>query len=611
MYLECTPEFDDCGPDDVEGPYCLFHKPNKSEEEAERFYEEIKKRGKIEKYEDEDGKEKKRLVLEERQFWRSFVFPEIPENIDSSLFFSGSVFEEGVNLCESKFKEKAFFKNTVFKEDVKFRKAEFDRIAVFEKAEFEGSADFFASFKELATFRGARFGGVVYFGEAVFEKNANFQATDFEKEAEFNRTVFEENANFEGDKIGLQPLDRRKKFEDKASFRGAEFQGIANFSGRKFKEKADFKGVKFQDDAIFVASEFKLAIFKRDEFEGEADFGLATFEEKANFGGSKFEEKADFGGVTFEESANFRTCKFKENGYFFKLALGKNSILNFSQAIFEKRGQFKLDYINYANFEGSELRKVKFINVLLSKLNLHDAILEDAYISSANWGNDEKWTCREEKEIGSSEKCGVCGTVIINPSQNCEVCGTNLEGNKKERDKTREEQYKRAENVYRSLKESLEREGNKEKADEMFVKEMRMKRQRKKESNSLIKKLSAYLEKPLVDGTCEYGTNVPRILGLSALIILSFTFIYWLGSVFSIFFLSEAEIIYHNGYSISTVSFSGFLKSLYYSVITFSTLGYGDMHPTGFLMGISALQSLYGALITALIIVVFARKWMR
>lgn len=55
----------------------------------------------------------------------------------------------------------------------------------------------------------------------------------------------------------------------------------------------------------------------------------------------------------------------------------------------------------------------------------------------------------------------------------------------------------------------------------------------------------------------------------------------------------------------------GFLNALYYSLVTFTTLGYGDMHPTGWLKALSAIEALTGAVFMALIVAVIARKWMR
>ncbi|WP_148883394.1 potassium channel family protein [Thermococcus aciditolerans] len=53
------------------------------------------------------------------------------------------------------------------------------------------------------------------------------------------------------------------------------------------------------------------------------------------------------------------------------------------------------------------------------------------------------------------------------------------------------------------------------------------------------------------------------------------------------------------------------LNALYYSLVTFTTLGYGDMHPTGWLKALSAIEALTGAVFMALIVAVIARKWMR
>ncbi len=52
-------------------------------------------------------------------------------------------------------------------------------------------------------------------------------------------------------------------------------------------------------------------------------------------------------------------------------------------------------------------------------------------------------------------------------------------------------------------------------------------------------------------------------------------------------------------------------NALYYSLVTSTTLGYGDMHPTGWLKIVSGLEALTGAVFMALIVAVIARKWMR
>ena len=51
--------------------------------------------------------------------------------------------------------------------------------------------------------------------------------------------------------------------------------------------------------------------------------------------------------------------------------------------------------------------------------------------------------------------------------------------------------------------------------------------------------------------------------------------------------------------------------SLYFSCVTFTTLGYGDYRPIGRLQVVAAVEAVLGALMIALIVVVFARRFLR
>jgi len=54
-----------------------------------------------------------------------------------------------------------------------------------------------------------------------------------------------------------------------------------------------------------------------------------------------------------------------------------------------------------------------------------------------------------------------------------------------------------------------------------------------------------------------------------------------------------------------------FLNILYFSVATFTTLGYGDMSPVGISRLIAASEAFLGAFILALFVVVFVKKMTR
>jgi len=143
-----------------------------------------------------------------------------------------------------------------------------------------------------------------------------------------------------------------------------------------------------------------------------------------------------------------------------------------------------------------------------------------------------------------------------------------------------------------------EENGNQIAADKHFYLEMKGRRKQKFD-------LWGFFEWLIADLTCEYGTNWKRVLSVSGGLIILFGFIYWLGNRFA-----EGTISYANGDTIST-SIMGLLDSFYYSIVTFTTLGQGNMYPTGILKFFSAIQSVFGAIFMALLIAVFARKWMR
>ena len=57
--------------------------------------------------------------------------------------------------------------------------------------------------------------------------------------------------------------------------------------------------------------------------------------------------------------------------------------------------------------------------------------------------------------------------------------------------------------------------------------------------------------------------------------------------------------------------FNDFLLCVYTSFITFTTLGYGDVHPIGWSRLVATIESGLGIFMTALFIFVFTRKMLR
>ncbi|MEW4529568.1 ion channel [Maioricimonas sp. JC845] len=52
-------------------------------------------------------------------------------------------------------------------------------------------------------------------------------------------------------------------------------------------------------------------------------------------------------------------------------------------------------------------------------------------------------------------------------------------------------------------------------------------------------------------------------------------------------------------------------RAMYFSIVTFTTLGYGDYHPTGALRIVAAFEALVGAVTIAIVTVSLARQYLR
>ena len=111
--------YGNCDEETKNQEYCIFHKPNKSEEEAREFYEKFLKEFKPKKEIIRvSGREIERLVFEEAVDCIKYAFPKIPKDVDFS------------------------FKYSIFRRDVLFSGVIFEGAALFIRATFEGDALF-------------------------------------------------------------------------------------------------------------------------------------------------------------------------------------------------------------------------------------------------------------------------------------------------------------------------------------------------------------------------------------------------------------------------------------------------------------------------------------
>jgi len=411
---------------------------------------------------------------------------------------------------------------------------------------------------------------------------------------------------------------RNAIFSRFVSFGGVTFSERADFTFATF-EKADFISATFSEGADFSDANFKRASFYGATFSERADFNHAAFIEVAYFNDATF-KGADFNHATFLGKANFEAGLFKEG-------------VDFTSAVFERKGSFKYRTINIAKFNDSELRHVSFDKVDLTNSTFYGALIDEAYISRAILTGEK---LREKKEaLYGRKKCADCGTVVMFPSplflkinefvkkrfpvitnkflvkttvflnhhvempllipDKCEGCKTVL--NEKTLGKNPDyknhlEMFRKAEDVCRNIKLSLQNEGDYENAGEFYYNEMVMRRKKKYYENNL----SYWLFSHIYSKICGYGEKPKRVVLTAFLIIFCYAILY-----FNLQAITP-DLIGRN------IDFS---EALYFSIVTFTTLGYGDYHPTQSFQHLATSEAIIGAFMMALFVLVFGRKMLR
>lgn len=239
---------------------------------------------------------------------------------------------------------------------------------------------------------------------------------------------------------------------------------------------------------------------------------------------------------------------------------------DFYKANLSKAHCFKVD------FSGSSLMKANF-----SGANLHFADLRNCNLLGVNFEH-----ARLENVIWDEE---LIQERLAKKSNNLEE---------------QIDLYQQSEEIYRNLRLTTESDGLFETAGIFFQKEMRMRRKQMPQFSTkrLISKV--------VEFSCGYGERPLRIVLISALVILLFSFIFFMTGL-----SYNDEMIMFSSSASYLENLMDFLNSLYFSVVTFTTLGYGDILPLGISKFFAGVEALLGGFILALFVVVFVKKMTR
>jgi len=333
-----------------------------------------------------------------------------------------------------------------------------------------------------------------------------------------------------------------------------------------FEDDFDFSNTQFRKDIIFLGTSFL----------GKINFKGADFRDDVNFFGANFGGNASFQDANFAGDADFWDANFGGNGLFWDANFTGNA--SFQDANFAGYAIFfganfagDVDF-EYANFAGDvDFEYANFAG--------------DADFWDANFTGDATFDSTEFNKVSFTRSTFT--TVSLNESD-----------------------FNRMKVEWYSLEDALVFDGltyikliknfremeQFEDADAAYYQYRRLSQANKKWSSKLMNVVAG--------ASCGYGVKPERPLIWAFVLIMVFTLVYWRGK--GIKRLKE-----NNGDNNRVSRWAAFYNAFYFSVVTFTTVGYGDWYPVDRYRIVVMIEGVLGWLLLALFIVTLANvmKW--
>lgn len=438
---------------------------------------------------------------------------------------------------------------------------------------------------------------------------------------EFLRVLDEIATSMENDQITRKHQFFKAKFGDfdishrsdlpdidkKISLNYCLFKGEFNVSEITFDTPVDISGSKFLGYSEYSGAEFKQGLKSRDTEHLSANFLGVEFR-SADFTYSDFLNKVIFSNAKFYNITLFQRCEFHQRARFQRTVFEDRTI--FTKARF---GTFEIGYKN-PSFKQANLTGVDF-----SGVSLHNANLESALLSRASFF---------DSDLRGAQLAGaVLGDIRINgetqflgpPSNDDENSSHTLSAIRSTPRCVYESNYQKengdmidrdkAKSTYQAIEEVARKAALPRLQSQCFVRRQDIQKniywQDMKESNSLIEKIIAggrYGRAKTARETLLYGESPWRIIIGSAGFILFMGLLYPLGE--------WLEPVGGDPITYDRISESPelILETLYFSTLTFTTLGMGDYNPIGFGQALATMNTAFGAILIALLVFVLGRR---
>jgi len=440
------------------------------------------------------------------------------------------------------------------KEEKEFKKSfekYIEEIKRLEKSQYDFKQFIFIddiNFKEdfkISTFKNADFTG------AIFKGKVGFFDIVFEGDTSFGWATFFKDVNFHGSTFVEEAKFSFATFKEEARFFAIKFKGNAKFDEANFKGYSNFSAVNFYTEADYRGSTFERNIVfdMGIIFKGDALFNAVVFEKGPKFYITRIESDKKEYKTVFEGLANFPAAVFKDDPVFGG-AIFKNNVV-FSGATFPTGSRLLLKVING------------------NKLLLDGSFLENIFL---------------ELDLGENVMVNLNNVMLRNTKiEKKEIFNRILQ--------EQEKKFSEAKEIYLLLKNNFHSIGRYEDESWAFKKEKDMERK----SYFHFKSIHKWLWSCFLNGIFGYGERPVRVIISAISIILIFTFLFMSSGI------SDTSI---GGFTSKNI-----LDCLYFSTVTFTTLGYGDFRPLeGWSRIFAGTEAFIGALMMALFVYTFARR---
>ncbi|TKX73897.1 hypothetical protein EXE46_12010 [Halorubrum sp. GN11_10-6_MGM] len=494
------------------------------------------------------------------------------------------------------------------------------------------------------------FGGTVMFFEVTIGGGLDISSSRFEGQLSLSTTIEE---GLDGDIA---------RFEDDVTVMRTSVGGPATFSNATFGRDALFQLCELGGACTFDDAEFaEDASFAQTTVEGPASFETITVGGMANFDGVYFRSGAAFFGSTFaeltclgtrtgdESIVDLRSCDIADGSIAlpddgdiaYDLANATLGAVDLSTGLGEASGVDLFEHFRFANtsFDGFDFGDYKqelaeanwqlhttvdgpeFANP--GRQDLIDALsVEDELDETDDRLDGELFD--EVDHVGMiREQTGLDRGVIEEIADAEEA--SEMPTGEELYEMTGEEEFRETttpadlENTYLKAKNGADQVGDRHVAAQFFVQEMKYRRAknyqfvRDPDQDLGVRFVSAgkWLGNYLLHQSCGYGERLWRVIYASVVVVLGWSLMY---ATLTEGTSGDAAGLTTEGLdSLSQLATPEgadiMVKNLYFSIVTFTTLGYGDIQPVGTLSRfLAGLESFLGALLVALVVFVLGRR---